>query len=319
MKNVKVLVVIDMEGASGLDDYRKCSRTSGPLYQEGQRLVTEDLNAAIRGLKIGGATEIHVIDSHDSGEPPNLILERVESEAKVLGGETVALKLLFSGTLVSYDAFALVGMHSMAATVGGFLPHTSTGRIALRMNGKFVGEIEWLAWLAGYFGVSTVLVTGDAAAVREAKAFLPGVEGTAVKTAIARDKVECLPLNEARTLIQEAAARALKSIKDHRPYTTPTPIQLEVMFASQIEAKMAFMIPRMKRTDDRTVTYVADDYIEALRAFFTVLRLASVSTQGAIAAKIQDLEPVKKVMSEYYEEMRRKRSAEPPPFPPVEY
>jgi D-amino peptidase len=207
----------------------------------------------------------------------------------------------------------------MAATVGGFLAHTSTGRVALRVNGRFVGEIEWLAWAAGYFGVPTILVTGDAAAVREAKAFLPGVEGAAVKTAIAGDKVECLPLNEARTLIQEAAARALKNIKDHRAYTVPAPIQLDVMFASPGEANMAFIIPGVKQTDDRTVTYVADDYVEALRAFFTALRLFSVYTQGAIVARIQDMEPVKKVMNEHYEEIRRKRLSEPPPFPPVEY
>lgn len=319
MKNVKVLVVVDMEGASGLDDVRKCSPDSGSPYQEGRSLVTEDLNAAIRGLKMGGASEIHVIDSHNGGEPPNLIVEKVGLEAKVLGGEAVALELIFSGALASYDAFAMVGLHSMAATVGGFLPHSSTGRIALRVNGKFVGEIEWMAWLGGHFGVPTILVTGDGAAVREAKAFLPGVEGAAVKTATARDKVECLPLNEARTLIQEAAARALKNIQNCRPYVVPTPIQLDVMFASPGEAKMALIIPGMKQTDDRTVTYVADDYVEVLRAFFTVLRLVSVSTQGAIAAKIQDLEPVKKVMSEYYEEMRKKRWVEQAPFPPVEY
>jgi D-amino peptidase len=281
--------------------------------------VTEDLNAAIRGLKISGASEIHVIDSHNGGEPSNLIVEKIEPSAKVLGGEAVALELLFSGSLASYDALALVGMHSMAATVGGFLPHTSTGSIALRVNCKFVGEIEWIAWLAGHFGVPTILVTGDEAAVREAKKFLPGVEGASVKTATARDKVECLPLNEARTLIQEAAARALKSIKDHRPYTVPTPIQLDVMFASPIEAKMALIIPRMKLADDRTVTYVDDDYLEALRAFFTALRLASIYMQSAIFSRIQDLEPVKKAMSEHRDEMRRKRWAEQPPFPPVEY
>ncbi len=78
-------------------------------------------------------------------------------------------------------------------------------------------------------------------------------------------------------------------------------------------------MPGMKQTDDRTVTYVTDDYLEGLRAFFTALVLASGYRQGAIVDKIQNLEPVKKVMSEYYEEMRRKWLTEPPPFPPVKY
>jgi hypothetical protein len=44
----------------------KWGQTNGdhPLYQEGRRLCTEEINAAVRGAKAAGATEIVVMDCH---------------------------------------------------------------------------------------------------------------------------------------------------------------------------------------------------------------------------------------------------------------
>ena len=39
----------------------------GPMYEEGRRLYTEEINAAVRGAKAGGATEIVVVDCHGAG------------------------------------------------------------------------------------------------------------------------------------------------------------------------------------------------------------------------------------------------------------
>jgi D-aminopeptidase len=52
--------------------------------------------------------------------------------------------------------------------------------------------------------------------------------------------------------------QSLKNIKDHTPYTVTAPIRLDVMFASSGQAKMAAVMPGMKQTDDRTVTYATE-------------------------------------------------------------
>src|SRR5207245_5001547 len=64
---VKVFVISDMEGVAGLV---KWEQTTGgdPMYEEGRRLYTEEINAAVRGARAGGATEIVVMDCHGAGK-----------------------------------------------------------------------------------------------------------------------------------------------------------------------------------------------------------------------------------------------------------
>src|SRR6266567_7272943 len=63
---MKVHVISDMEGVSGIV---KWQQTTGgdPMYEEGRRLYTEEINAAVRGAKSAGAKEIVVMDCHGAG------------------------------------------------------------------------------------------------------------------------------------------------------------------------------------------------------------------------------------------------------------
>ena len=56
---MRVLIMTDMEGVSGIVTW---SQVNGgkPMYEEGRRLYTEEINAAVRGAKAAGATEIVV-------------------------------------------------------------------------------------------------------------------------------------------------------------------------------------------------------------------------------------------------------------------
>src|ERR687898_162168 len=57
---VRVHIISDMEGVSGIV---KGEQTTGgdPMYEEARKLYTEEINAAVRGAKAGGATEIVVM------------------------------------------------------------------------------------------------------------------------------------------------------------------------------------------------------------------------------------------------------------------
>ena len=64
---MRVLVISDMEGVAGIV---KWEQTTGgePLYDEGRKLYTEEINAAVRGAKAAGAEEIVVMDCHGTGK-----------------------------------------------------------------------------------------------------------------------------------------------------------------------------------------------------------------------------------------------------------
>ncbi len=63
---MRVLIMTDMEGVSGIVVWDQVSGGK-PMYEEGRRLYTEEINAAVRDARAGGATEIVVPDCHGAG------------------------------------------------------------------------------------------------------------------------------------------------------------------------------------------------------------------------------------------------------------
>ena len=64
---MRVLVVSDMEGVAGISNWQQVTGGES-LYEEGRRLYTEEINAAVRGAFAGGATDVVVMDCHGAGK-----------------------------------------------------------------------------------------------------------------------------------------------------------------------------------------------------------------------------------------------------------
>ena len=187
---MRVHIISDMEGVCGIV---KSEQTSGgdPMFEEGRRLYTEEINAAVRGAKAGGATEIVVMDCHGAGGGwtfNSLIPELLDPDCEWVAHHawTRYTELLEQGC----DAALLVGMHAKAgtpATAGMY--HTISGRDCQRLwfNDTEVGETGINAALCGTWGCPVLLVTGDEATCREAKELLgAGLTTVAVKRAFGR-------------------------------------------------------------------------------------------------------------------------------------
>ena len=65
-EEMRVLIMCDMEGVSGIVAWQQVDG-GAELYEEGRRLYTEEINAAVRGAKAAGAEEIVVVDCHGAG------------------------------------------------------------------------------------------------------------------------------------------------------------------------------------------------------------------------------------------------------------
>jgi D-amino peptidase len=64
---MRVIIISDMEGVAGIVRWEQVSG-GDPMFEEGRRLYTEEINAAVRGAREGGATEIVVMDCHGAGK-----------------------------------------------------------------------------------------------------------------------------------------------------------------------------------------------------------------------------------------------------------
>lgn len=313
---MKALIWFDMEGISGIDNRQMCELSS-PLIQKGRELSTVDVNSVVHGLKRGGATEISIFDGHDYGG--NLIVKNLDPFADYLSGGwgDTLVNLIRTKALAAYDALVLVGHHSQSGTVNGFYAHTVNPDIALRMNGQPVGEIELAAWLAGYFGVRTIMVSSDAAGVNEAKSFLTGIETVAVKRKTG-SVVECFPAEEIHALLEKKAFSALRRLDEFKPYTLSTPITIDILYKLSELADNMVLFPGYYKKDERTVSYNAQNYLEAFEAFLAfqaILPQFISSFFRAMLVKIKkttdfDLKPIR---SEVDNEFQRKFI----PFPQI--
>src|SRR5213595_1325464 len=224
-----------MEGISGIAKSEQCNPKK-PQFEEGRTLYTEEINAAVRGAKAGGATEIVVMDCHGAGEGyswASLIAEDLDPDCEFVVQEewTGYTGFLESGI----DAALFVGMHAMAGTADGVLNHTVSGVDwqNLWFNGTLVGETGINAALCGTWDCPVLLVTGDRAAGREAKALLgDGLTTVEVKEGLGLKTARLLPPSRARELVEEGAKRALSDLRGVAPYDPGKPCEVKVEYKS---------------------------------------------------------------------------------------
>ena len=300
--NFKILIVNDIEGISGIDNVRMIQYGSRE-YKEGRVHVTEDVNAAVRGLRAAGATEILVADSHGSGgSNKNIIPEKLERNVKLFQ-EGPVYKRLKEAADKSVDAAVFIGFHAMADTKDGFLRHTITLEPRIRINGKPVGETAIDAYTLAEYGIPVIMVTGDQALIREASTFLPRIEAVQVKTSVDCKTTNCSPLPEARRLIETAAKRALSRIDEFFPTRIATPIETDVSFLRKEQTDLCETIPRSKRKGENTISYIAGDWDEAYSFVRTTIRLAGQYSIGALEEKLSKLEGFDRAVQEWQEDL----------------
>ncbi len=273
-KPKRVFISIDMEGISGIVHG---SQTGGdkPDYQTGRRLMVGDLNAAVEGALAAGAEEVVVSDAH--GGMRNLEPEKVHEEALLIRGSPKPGSMM-EGISDDYDAALYVGYHAMKGTENGVLAHTISGGAidGVWINGRETGEFGLNSALAGWHGVPSVFIAGDAAVAAEARSFVPNISTAVVKWAVGRYAAKCLHPKKAQALIKKTASEALGRIEAVEPYRVGEPVEFKLRFTNSVGGDVAGLLPYVERIDGRTVKAVLDDYPSAMNA----LR-AAISIGGA--------------------------------------
>jgi D-amino peptidase len=268
---MKVIIISDMEGVAGITKWQQV--TGGdPMYAEGRKLYTEEINAAVRGAKAGGATEIVVMDCHGAGKDwtfNSLIPEDLDPDCEwVVQNEwTEYTAFLEQGC----DAALFVAMHAMAGTPDGVLSHTVSGTDwqNLRFNGNLVGETGINAALCGNWGCPVLMVTGDAATCREASDLLgAGVTTVAVKEGLGRFSARHIPPSRARRMIEDASKAALQDLKAVAPYDPGHPCEIEVDLVGPDKTEPYRNREGIEITAPRTVVSRADDWWTAWRRLY---------------------------------------------------
>ena len=237
------------------------------MYEEGRVLYTEEINAAVRGAKAAGATEIVVVDCHGAGGDwtfNSLIPERLDVDCEWVAHHAWGryTEMLEEGC----DACLLVGMHARAGTPDGVMCHTisTTKWRNLWFNDDLVGEAGINAALCGHYNVPVLLVTGDTAVCRETTELLgDGLTTVAVKKGLSRYSARQIPPVRARQMIEDGAKRALGNLNAVAAYVPDKPTKLTIEIDT-VDRMADFQgKPGVEIVEPLKVVSTADDWMTA--------------------------------------------------------
>ena len=220
---LKIYIVTDLEGASGVYKFTQTREPGHPLGEPAKEYLMGDIAAVVKGLRAAGVDEIVILDGHGSQAfVPHLMAP----------GATYVTGKPRPGPLTGFDSsFAgmiQIGAHAMMGTPDGVLCHTQSSRSENRYwyNGVESGELAQCAAIAGHYEIPTIMVTGDEATCREARQFFGTACVTvATKRGLSREAAELYPFEETRRALYEGAKRAVAAIPDCKPYKLELPIK----------------------------------------------------------------------------------------------
>ena len=222
---MKIFIMTDLEGVSGVLDSENCCWGTGKYYESSRVLLTEEVNAAIRGFFKGGADAVDVQIGHRTD---SIVPELLDGRAALFNGRHA--KTWPWGLDKSFDALAFVGQHAKAGTSYSHLAHTGNKRtLDQRVNGISIGEYGMMALCAMELGIPTIFAAGEEALCREAEALTPGVVTVAGKRGVLPDNGESAnmdfaqyqkcnlsarhePIAKVRQWLEEGAEKAVRKL-----------------------------------------------------------------------------------------------------------
>jgi D-amino peptidase len=251
---LRIIINFDLEGVTGVVLETEQTGRTKQFYEQSRALSTGDINAVARGAVAAGADEVYLIDSH-AGWGQNLIFEDLEEEIRYLNGRSASRPLsVMSEVYESCDALPPINV--------------------LRVNGVPMGEIGMNAAIAGYFGVPIGFLSGCDKAVEEAKAHFGDIEAVEVKKGLGRTSAILIPPSISSRLLEEGAFRAVKRLKDFKPFKVEEPTKIEVEFQHTGMADAAEMTPFSERVDGLTLTFEGS-FLESYKALQSMIRHAT--------------------------------------------
>lgn len=278
---MKVFISADIEGATGVVAWSQCGANDGTHYDfpKARTLLTQDVNAAIRGARTAGATAIVVRDAHGNGK--TLRIEDLEPGAELISGRGAHPDGMMAGIGRSFGAAILVGYHAMAGTEAGIMEHTiSRGVHRMTINGMPAGEIALSAAVAGAYGVPIVAVTSDAAGCAEAEALIPGLRTAVVKQGMGRYTGLLHHPSETARAIERVAREAVERVATVQPWIPDLPIRLSIEFHHTERADMAALLVGTHRKDAYTIEYEAQTPLEMHRVARQIIAMGGLGVQS---------------------------------------
>jgi D-amino peptidase len=268
---MKLFLSTDFEGVSGIVAWEQIIEGNSE-YEQGRRLLTDEVNAVISGALEAGAQEFVINDAHHYMR--NLRPQELLGKAMLITGKHKPMYMM-EGLDSSFDGICFVGYHGSIGAEQAVLSHTyNPGAIwEVRIDGDVVGESGINALVSAHYNVPIIFISGDEATAQEAKKFAPEAEKVVVKQSLGRFAAAHIHPTVACEMLQRGASHAVRNLKEMHPPIFTKPVSLEVTFLVADMAEMALWIRGVERLGSRTITIRNENLLELYRVFVTVVTL----------------------------------------------
>ncbi|MGZ6366684.1 MAG: M55 family metallopeptidase [Ktedonobacteraceae bacterium] len=268
---MKLFLSTDFEGVSGIVAWEQIIEGNAE-YEQGRRLLTNEVNAVITGALEGGAEEFVVNDSHHYMR--NLHPQELSGKATLITGKHKPMYMM-EGLDASFDGICFVGYHGSIGAEQAVLSHTyNPGAIwEVRLNGAIVGESAINALVAAYYNVPIIFISGDKVTIDEAQTIAQDAEKIIVKESLGRFAAAHVHPSMACAMLQKGATRAVRNLQEMRSPVFTKPASLEVTFLVADMAEMAVWVRGVERVGPRSIRIQSENLLELYRMFVTVVTL----------------------------------------------
>ncbi len=275
---IRVLIIHDMEGLSGQDNWRSAISLYEKEYAYAQELLAGDVNAVADGLFAGGADEVYVADGHGGTNPePDLRAKLLDPRVQQVFRDQPFDTYTDLAEAGVYDAVAVVGMHAKTLR-NGFLSHTIGLGTNFILNGMSVTETEIVAFSFARVGVPVIFASGDDV-LEEDLYRMPWVQYAQVKESENAYKIKkMLPLNKARALLKKKAKRSVAEINSAKVMKLYEPVAAAMQVVPPSSLSGLKGIPGIHYSDNR-VDFIAKDFISA---YWGTLSLATYGYKSGV-------------------------------------
>ncbi|WP_163969513.1 M55 family metallopeptidase [Oceanobacillus halotolerans] len=272
---MKLYISVDMEGITGLPDYTFVDRHMHN-YERARKIMTDETNYVVESAFKHGCREVLVNDSHS--QMNNILVDELHPEASLITGNAKPFSMV-QGLDDTYNGAMFVGYHARAGH-SGVMSHAINHTVRnFYINDHEIGELGFNAYVAGYYDVPVLLVAGDDQATKEAEALIPNVTTVAVKETISRSAVKTITPKKAGVRLQESVQQALANRHQVSPLSPPEKPLLKAEFNNYGQAERASLMPgTILIPETTTVSFQANDIVEAYQAMLVMTQLASQTT-----------------------------------------
>lgn len=260
---MKVYISADIEGVTGVTHWDETEKPKAD-HKDFAHQMTLEVKAACEGAINGGADEIWIKDAHDSGR--NIDHNLLPKNTKLIRGWSGHIFSMVQELNETFDAVIFVGYHSSGGTNTNPLSHTMNTQFDyIKLNGEIISEFLIHAYIANYFKVPVVFLSGDLGICDEAKRINEHIMTIPVKEGIGNSTINIHP-QLAIDLIKNGVEKSLKRNFYLCNIELPREFELEIKYKEHAIAYRKSSYPNVEQIGPKAIRFISKDYMEVLKA-----------------------------------------------------